>query len=117
MKYLTFYERTVLENIGEFQDYNISEPKTNFNKVLTVYNIFKSEFIHDNNKHIGQTELFTEWLQGLPNILTVPFENFVILENAKKEGFKLDTEQLKNNFLDMYWHNLSNAFFTLKNNL
>lgn len=117
MKYLTFYERTILENIKGFEDYNIKEPKNNFNKVLAVYNIFKKEFIHNNNKHIDEVNLFKEWLQGLPTILTVPFENVNILENAKKEGYNLYTENLENNFLDRYWHNLAAAFFNLKNNL
>ena len=117
MKTLTFYERTILENIEGFGYYNINEPKDNFNKVLEVYKIFKSEYVHQNNKHLNEVHLFAEWLQGLPTILTVPFYNYEILKNAEKDGFNLMTEEAEDNFLEIYWHNLATAFFALKNNL
>ena len=114
--YKTFFENTIIDNI-DFEGYNINNNGYLYDKIKTVYNIFLSEYVHESNKHINEKKLFCEWLQGLPSVLTVPFYNCDILENAKKSGFKLDTEYREDNFLNSYWINLSNAFFTLKNNL
>ena len=112
----TFYEQTIIDNI-DFSGYEISNDCYLYDKIKTTYNIFKREYVHDNNKFMNEEILFKEWLQGLPSLLTVPFYNYEILENAKKAGFTFETEQQENRFLDAYWSRLSNAFFTLKENL
>lgn len=112
----TFFEKTVIESI-DLSVYDLNNDVYLYDKVKTTYNIFKKEYIHANNKHINEIDLFKEWLQGLPSVLTVPFYNWEILENAKKEGFKLDTEQQEDDFLNNYFINLAKAFFTLKDNL
>lgn len=131
--YKTFFENTILNNI-DFTGYEVN-PENDFDKIKEVYKTFKSEFLHENNKHQNKISLFSEWLRGFPSVLTVPFYNYEILENAKNAGFfttvRLSGENGKttepskgkilenqeNKFLDNYWINLSNAFFTLKNNL
>lgn len=112
----TFYENTIINNI-DFEGYGINNDGYLYDKIKTLYNIFKSEFVHENNKHINEVTLFKDWLQGLPSVLTVPFSYFDILENAKSAGFKLNTAVKEDDFLEKYWINLSKAFFTLKNNL
>lgn len=109
----TFFEKTILENIN-FEGYGYNNDCYLYDKVKTLYNIFKSEYIHENNKHISEIKLFASWLQGLPSVLTVPFYNFTILENALLGGFNVTDEEL---FLNEYWDNLAVAFFTLKENL
>ena len=120
--YKTFYENTILDNI-DFDGYGLSNEMYLYDKIKTLYNIFKREYVHENNKHLPEIHLFKEWLQGLPSVLTVPFINYEILENAKKAGvLKLSTiarkaEIQEDKFLNEYWAKLANAFFTLKNNL
>jgi hypothetical protein len=121
-KFKTFYENTILQNI-DFDGYNIN-PENDFDKIQKVYKTFKSEFIHENNKHQNEIFSFSEWLRGLPSILTVPFYNFDILENAKKAGLiKVQNvapsvlDKKEDQFLTYYWDRLAQAFFTLKNNL
>lgn len=113
--YKTFFENIIINNI-DFEGYNITL-NGHFDKVHKVYEIFKKEFVHDNNKHLNENKLFAEWLQGLPSVLTVPFYNFEILQNGLLNGFDLSTEEKEYKFLSEYWINLSNAFFNLKNNL
>lgn len=112
----TFYERTILENI-DFEGYDLNNDVSRYDKIKTLYNIFVSEYCHKNNQHTAKVFLFRDWLQGLPSTLTVPFMNHMILENAKKDGYKLNSESKEDEFLDNYWMNLANAFFTLKDNL
>ena len=112
----TFYEQTIINNI-DFEAYGLDNDMYLYDKIITTYNIFKSEYVHENNKHIQDARLFKEWLQGLPSVLTVPFYNFEILENARKGGFVLDTEFKEDEFLERYWIRLAQAFFTLKDNL
>jgi hypothetical protein len=73
--------------------------------------------VHENNKHLNPKDIFSEWLQGLPNCLSVPYMNYEILENAKRWGYNLNTKEKENNFLDNYFMNLSNSFFRLLHNL
>ena len=112
----TFYENTIVDNI-DLSGYDLSNDVYLYDKVKTLYNIFKREYLHDNNKHLNEVFLFSEWLRGLPSALTIPFENYLILENALLSGFKLDSEDKENDFLEKYWLNLATAFYTLKDNL
>lgn len=130
----TFYENTILENI-DFEGYGTEQPIDDFDKIQLVYKTFQSEYVHQNNQHQNEVFLFSEWLKGLPSILTVPFYNYEILENAKKAGFLTiqrsvngggfetvpsegrNLERQENSFLENYWIKLAKAFFTLKDNL
>ena len=112
----TFFEKTIIDNI-DFEGYGISNDCYLYDKIKTLYNIFKQEYVHKNNQHLSEKVLFAKWLQGLPSVLTVPFYNAEILENAKSYGIELKTEDKEDQFLADYWINLSKAFFTLKENL
>jgi hypothetical protein len=111
----TFFEITILSHIN-FEGYDLPENQSDFDKVQNVYKTFLSEYGWS-IKRIGELNSFKEWLQGLPSVLTVPFYNYDILNNAKAYGYKLDSEEKKDEFLDDYWGKLSEAFFTLKDNL
>jgi hypothetical protein len=112
----THYEQIILDNI-DFEGYNLSNDVSRYDKVKTLYNIFKREYVHENNKHLKEVVLFAKWLQGLPTVLSVPFYNFEILESGLLAGYDLSDETKEEIFLANYWLNLSNAFFTLKENL
>ena len=114
-KYYTHFEKIVLNSI-DLEPYDITT-ETLFQTFTEVYDIFKKEYVHHNNRHISEVTLFKEWLQGLPSVLSVPFQNYDILQNALLSGFDVSTEAKEDDFLDSYWFNLSQAFFTLKNNI
>lgn len=109
----TFFEQTIIDNI-DFDAYGISNDCYLYDKIKTLYNIFKREYVHENNKHLGEVFLFSEWLKGLPSVLSVPFYYNEIIENALLAGIKIKNEE---QFCTDYWTNLAKAFFTLKNNL
>jgi hypothetical protein len=109
----TFFEKTIIDNIN-FDAYGFDNDAYLYDKIKTLYNIFKREYIHAKNKHLSEVILFREWLRGLPSVLKVPYDNFEILENAKNAGVTISS---KYDFLESYWNNLAEAFFTLKNNL
>ena len=128
----TFYKQTIIENIN-FDGYEVEEPKELKDKINLVYDIFSRELGYM-RATIGEYNAFKEWLQGLPNVLTVPFYNYDILENAKNAGFfrillisNGEEEEVmaegrtllrkQDRFLDTYWAELSFAFFTLKDEL
>lgn len=114
----TMYENIIIDNI-DFDGYGIDNDGYLYDKIKTVYNIFKSEYVHDNNKHINEVKLFKEWLQGLPSVLTVPFYNYDILNIGYINGLiKADaTDEEEDKFINEYFGKLANAFFTLKENL
>ena len=113
----TFFEQVIIENI-DLESYELSNEINLFDKVQSAYNIFKSEYGY-NIERMGEKKAFCEWLQGLPSALTVPFYNHDILNRAYLYNVisANATEQEEDKFLDSYFMNLSNAFFTLKNNL
>ena len=125
-----FYRDTIIDNIN-FDGYEVEEPKELKDKINLIYDIFNKEFGYMRSR-IGEYNAFKEWLQGLPNVLTVPFYNYDILENAKNAGFFMVTlldhvgnrEQVmaegrtllrkQEKFLDTYWAELSVEFFNIK---
>jgi len=111
--FYTHFEKTIIDNI-DFDTYGYSNDCYLYDKIKTLYNIFKSEYVHKNNQHLSEVHLFAEWLQGLPSILSVPFYYNEIVENAINAGIKIENEE---KFCNDYWDNLAIAFFTLKDNL
>ena len=112
----TFYERTILDNI-DFESYDIETNGSDFDKVRSTVEIMLREYQHKNNRHLPLSVLAKEWLQGLPSVLTVPFYNHDILQNALLHGFNLDTEDLEDDFLEEYWSKLGATLIMLNNNL
>ena len=113
----TFFENIIAENI-DLSGYDMSNNIDLFDKVKEAHKIFKSEYGY-NIARMGEKKAFCEWLQGLPSALTVPFYNYDILNLAYlHDEIKANaTEEEEDKFLDAYFMNLSNAFFTLYNNL
>lgn len=113
----TFFEKIIVENI-DLSGYDLSNDINLFDKIKETHNIFKSEYGY-NITRMGEKRAFCEWLQGLPSALTVPFNYADILNLAYlHDQIKANaTEEEEDKFLDNYFMNLSNAFFTLFNNL
>lgn len=109
---LTFYEKTIVENI-DLEPYELNNDVNLYDKVNAAYNIFKQEYGW-NIERMGEKRAFAEWLSGLPSVLTVPFYYYEMLQNAKNYGEEIKDED---KFCDDYFMNLSEAFFTLKENL
>jgi hypothetical protein len=109
---LTFYEKTIVDNI-DFDGYGLDNDVNLYDKIKTLYNIFKLEYGW-NIERMGEKTAFAEWLSGLPSALTVPFYYYEMLENAKNYGMEIKDED---KFCEEYFMKLSEAFFTLKENL
>ena len=118
----TFFEKTILENIN-LDGYELPNPYkytpinklTDYDKIKIVYKIFENEYLHFNNEYLPKEVNFKNWLLGLPNILVVPFIDSEIIENAKKSNCYINCKD--NYLIEIYWRSLSDAFFTLKNNI
>jgi hypothetical protein len=119
--YKTFFEKTIIDNI-DFEGYGFSNDMYLYDKIKTLYNIFKQEYGFMIER-VGEVNAFKEWLQGLPSVLTVPFYNYDIINNAREAGLLTATSddwfkgKDEDSFLDRYWIRLSEAFFNLKDNL
>ena len=113
----TFFEKTILENI-DLEGYGLSNDLTVYDKVKKTHKIFKDEYGW-NIQRMGERRAFCEWLQGLPSALTVPFGYLDILNRAYLHNVLSAnaTEEEEDKFLNSYFMNLSDAFFTLYNNL
>ena len=113
-----FYEQIIINSI-DLDSYDLDNDGYIYDKIQTVYNIFKKEYLFPANLQRYKTErkCFKEWLMGLPSVLTVPFYNYEILELGKKYGYNLHNESAEDDFLNNYWYLLAQSFFTLKNNL
>ena len=49
--YKTFYENTIIENI-DLEPYGLKNDVYLYDKIKTMYNIFKEEYVHKNNEHL-----------------------------------------------------------------
>lgn len=92
---------------------NITNP---MNKIRAVEKIFYTEYGFMINR-VGKLKALTEWLQGLPSVLTIPFYNVEIIEIAKKWGsLKMNaTEKQEDKILLNYWRYMANQLLQLFN--
>lgn len=83
----------------------------------------KLQFLYDTFQHemkwnidrIGQYKAFTEWCMGLPTVFGIEFENYKIIELAKKWGTlaKDATEKQEDRILENYWNLVTVTTFQL----
>lgn len=54
-----------------------------------------------------------DYLQALPSVCTIPFENHKILELLEAEGFTKPTEKGRYGLIEKYWKEAGNQFYHL----
>lgn len=115
----THYEQIIIDNI-DFDCYDLeNEPKTLFDKIKKVEEIFISEYGWYLQR-MSKEKAFKEYLMGLPSVLTVPFYYHDILKHAEPYFHRIGMSKRaksQQRYLDTYWERLSIAFWTLRDNL
>lgn len=108
------FEKIIIDHIDLSNYYNDFADVMNTKTVLSKVNdIFIKEYVHHNNQHENKIDLFANWLKGLPSILTIPFYNTEIINNANNDDFNITNEVQENIFLTNYWDNCAKAFVEL----
>jgi len=95
------------ENYGAFQCENDRE------KIQFVLECFNAEY-YKWQSHRNIKSVFTEYLQGLPSCVNIPFMNWEILEMASeisKINFKTEKQEWK--IIDNYFNFMTDIFFKL----
>lgn len=105
----------ILENIDP-KPYGV-ECKTDKEKLQFLFDTFNSEYVFpDNLKRYGNLQnVFCEWLKGLPSVFTIEFENYKIIQLAKKWGLLPEnpTRKQEDNLLNNYWSFMANKVFKM----
>jgi hypothetical protein len=106
------YKQVILSGISA-EDYNGKELLTDKDKIQFVLNCFNSEY-YKWQSHKNIQSVFTEYLQGLPSCLHIPFTNYDILQLAEKINkteYKTDRQQCK--IIENYFSFMANIFFKM----
>ena len=96
----------------------IKEPENNREKLQLVIDTFKKEQGYNINR-MGLYKAFTEWLQGLPSVINIDFENYKILELAYEWGSidkglpEKKREKREDLILDQWFTWITGKFFRL----
>lgn len=96
-------------------NYNLeSEPTTDRERVQFVLDTFKSEYGW-NIPRYGLQGAFKEWLMGLPTVIGIDFENYKIIEIAKKWGSLPEnaTERQEDKIIENWFNFITVKFFQL----
>ena len=109
------YNQYLLDGIS-FDGYGLPEPRTNKDKINLFFGVFMSEYGY-NLKRMSEWDALTEWLSGLPSVIHMDFNNYDILERAKKYGSLAPgaTEKDQDKLLDNYWRFMANKLIKLHN--
>ena len=96
-------------------NYNLEKDlETDKDKLKFVLDTFRSEYDFE-IKRRGDIVAFSEWLKGLPTAINIDFENYTILEIAKKWGSLPEnpTERQEEKILANWFNFIANKFFQL----
>jgi len=109
------YNQYLLDGIS-FDGYGLPEPRTNKDKINLFFGVFMSEYGY-NLKRMSEWEALTEWLSGLPSVIHMDFNNYDILERAKKYGSLAPgaSDKEEDKLLDNYWRFMANKLIVLRN--
>ena len=115
-KYLNNIQSYILDSIdGEGYDIKTETPTE---KLDFLFDCFEVEFNYKNNqlRYPNFQDRFANWLQGLPSVINLPYQEYEILQ-LSKILFEVDTlsEKLKNQIINNYWSFMAFQIIKLKN--
>ena len=98
-----FYENYIIDAIDS-DAYDV-KTTTKKEKLQFLKDTFRSEYGFAISR-MGEVNAFKEWIQGLPSVFNIPFQNYEILQLAKKSGSlpQNATEKQEDRVLDNYWN-------------
>lgn len=115
-KYLNNIQSYILDSIDS-EGYDI-KTETPTEKLDFLFDCFEVEFNYKNNKlrYPNLQDRFANWLQGLPSVINLPYQEYEILQ-LSKILFEVDTlsEKLKNQIINNYWSFMAFQIIKLKN--
>lgn len=115
-KYLNNIKNYILDSIdGEGYDIKTETPTE---KLDFLFDCFEVEFNYKNNKlrYPNLQDRFANWLQGLPSVINLPYQEYEILQLSKIffEVYTL-TEKQKETIINNYWSFMAYHIIKLKN--
>ncbi len=115
-KYLNNIQSYILDSIDS-EGYDI-KTETPTEKLDFLFDCFEVEFNYKNNqlRYPNFQDRFANWLQGLPSVINLPYQEYEILQ-LSKILFEVDTlsEKLKNQIINNYWSFMAFQIIKLKN--
>lgn len=115
-KYLNNIQSYILDSIDS-EGYEI-KTETPTEKLEFLFDCFEVEFNYKNNqlRYPNFQNRFANWLQGLPSVINLPYQEYEILE-LSKNLLEVDTlsEKLENQIIKNYWSFMAYHIIKLKN--
>lgn len=110
------FENYIL-NVIDGSAYDV-ELNNSHDKLVFVFETFKSEYVHKNNIHILQRDparLFAEWIAGLPSVINIEYRNHAILDIGYLFGLleATATEEQEDEFLNTWFYRVAREFIEL----
>jgi len=115
-KYLNNIQDYILDSIDS-EGYDI-KTETPTEKLQFLFDCFEVEFNYKNNqlRYPNLQDRFANWLQGLPSVIDLPYQNYKILQLSKNllEVYTL-TEKQEETIINNYWSFMAYHIIKLKN--
>lgn len=115
-KYLNNIQSYILDSIDS-EGYEI-KTETPTEKLEFLFDCFEVEFNYKNNqlRYPNFQNRFANWLQGLPSVINLPYQEYEILE-LSKNLLEVDTlsEKLEDQIIKNYWSFMAYHIIKLKN--
>lgn len=73
-----------------------------------LYQVYMKEYGNHNGFH---PKAITEYCQGLPNIASFAFQNFIVLDELKERGVERKTEKGQIALIEQYWNTVGYVVF------
>jgi hypothetical protein len=100
-RYRAEIQEYILECINS-EDHGIVM-RTTKEKLEFLRDRFISEYSHNVKHYGGWQNTFVNWMQGLPSVFNVDFENYHILELMKRWHRDNKTKATESKIIEMYW--------------
>ena len=115
-KYLNNIQSYILDSIDS-EGYDI-KTETPTEKLDFLFDCFEVEFNYKNNqlRYPNFQDRFANWLQGLPSVINLPYQEYEILQLSKIlfEVYTL-TKKQKETIINNYWSFMAFQIIKLKN--
>lgn len=79
------------------------------NEVLTLKQVYEAEYGYNG----VSAKACKNYLQGLPSVCTIPFNNHEILELLAEQGIERKTEGGQYRLIEQYWNEAGYQFYKL----